>query len=54
MYLGLKLLPHQLAAMSLQEKDSIVARFEDGFKQMWVANGNSLSKIYAGTGALCR
>ena len=29
-------------------------RFEDGFKQMWVANGNSLSKIYAGTGALCR
>ena len=72
MYLGLKLLPSQLAMMGLNEKDSIVsrfrfgyfslflskyiffARFEDGFKQMWVANGNSLSKIYAGTGALCR
>ena len=29
-----------------------VFRFEDGYKQMWVNNGNSLSKIYAGTGAL--
>ena len=27
-------------------------RFEDGFRQMWVNNGNNLSKIYAGTGAL--
>jgi len=53
MYLGLKMLTRQLEAMQLQDKETIVSRFEDGFKQMWVANGNSLSKIYAGTGALC-
>ena len=53
MYLGLKLLPLQLGVMALQEKENLVSRFEDGFKQMWVNNGNSLSKIYAGTGALC-
>ena len=38
--------------MKLNEKENIVARFEDGFKQMWVNNGNALSKLYAGTGAL--
>ena len=42
----------QLASMKLDEKDTIVARFVDGFKQMWVNNGNALSKLYAGTGAL--
>ena len=42
----------QLASMGLDEKDSTVSRFEDSFKQMWVSNGNALSKIYAGTAAL--
>ena len=27
-------------------------RFEEMFKQMWLNNGNELSKMYAGTGAL--
>ena len=27
-------------------------RFEEMFKQMWQNNGNELSKMYAGTGAL--
>ena len=30
-----------------------VCRFQDGFKQMWINNGNTLSKLYAGTAALC-
>ena len=32
---------------------STVCRFQDGFKQMWINNGNTLSKLYAGTAALC-
>jgi len=52
MWIGLKTLTNQLASMQLDEKDSTVTRFEDSFKQMWVSNGNALSKIYAGTGAL--
>ena len=30
-----------------------MCRFQDGFKQMWINNGNTLSKLYAGTAALC-
>eukprot|EP00091_Calanus_sinicus_P012434 TRINITY_DN28043_c0_g1_i1.p1 TRINITY_DN28043_c0_g1~~TRINITY_DN28043_c0_g1_i1.p1 ORF type:complete len:106 (-),score=27.87 TRINITY_DN28043_c0_g1_i1:135-452(-) len=42
----------QLVSLELDQKDSIVSRFEESFKQMWVSNGNALSKIYAGTAAL--
>ena len=49
---GLKIMSRQLASMELDQKDSIVSRFVDSFKQMWVSNGNALSKIYAGTAAL--
>ena len=31
---------------------SFFSRFEEMFKQMWLNNGNELSKMYAGTGAL--
>lgn len=30
----------------------MTTRFEEVFKQMYVNNGNEISKIYAGTGAL--
>ena len=46
------MLPLMLARMKLDEKENIVSRFEDGFRQMWINNGNALSKLYAGTGAL--
>ena len=52
-HIGLKILTHQLARMKLDEKENIVSRFQDGFKQMWINNGNALSKLYAGTAALC-
>jgi len=52
LYIGLKILHSQLASVKLNDKENIVSRFEDGFRQMWVNNGNALSKIYAGTGAL--
>ena len=41
---GLKLLGHQLARMKLDEKENIVSRFEDGFKQMWINNGESIQE----------
>ena len=42
----------QLAALDLMDKQQIVSRFEEVYKQMWVNNGNEVSKIYAGTGAI--
>lgn len=49
---GLKTMAKQLVSLELDQKESIVSRFEESFKQMWVSNGNALSKIYAGTAAL--
>lgn len=38
--------------MQLLDKKQIQSRFEEVFKQMWINNGNEISKIYAGTGAI--
>ena len=38
--------------LNLTDKPNIVSRFEELFKQMWINNGNELSKMYAGTGAI--
>lgn len=47
-----QMLPRQLEKMGLTEKPQLVARFQEVFRTMWSANGDSISKIYAGTGAL--
>lgn len=47
-----QMLPKQLEEMGLTEKPQLVARFQEVFRTMWSANGDSVSKIYAGTGAL--
>ncbi len=51
-YLGLEVLHYSLMDLGLNDKPNIVTRFEEMFKTMWVNNGNELSKMYAGTGAL--
>ncbi|XP_041807630.1 synaptojanin-1 isoform X2 [Chelmon rostratus] len=51
-FFALEMLPKQLEEMSLTEKPQLVARFQEVFRTMWSANGDSISKIYAGTGAL--
>ena len=38
--------------LNLNDKPNIVSRFVEMFRSMWVNNGNELSKMYAGTGAL--
>ena len=46
------LLIQRFLDLGLTDKPNIVTRFEEMFKQMWLSNGNELSKMYAGTGAL--
>ncbi|XP_072471179.1 synaptojanin-1 isoform X9 [Notamacropus eugenii] len=51
-FFGLEMLPKQLEALGLAEKPQLVTRFQEVFRSMWSVNGDSISKIYAGTGAL--
>ncbi|VDP01990.1 unnamed protein product [Soboliphyme baturini] len=51
-FFGLHILSEQLKEAELADKANIVCRFEEVFKEMWTANGDGCSKIYAGTGAL--
>lgn len=51
-YIGLEILALQLEALEPQTKPQTWARFEEVFRAMWVNNGNEISKIYAGTGAI--
>lgn len=46
------MLSKQLEALGLAEKPQLVTRFQEVFRSMWSVNGDSISKIYAGTGAL--
>ncbi len=38
--------------MGLTDKANIVSRFEEVFKNIWMQNGDQLSKLYSGTGAM--
>ncbi|KAM4047691.1 synaptojanin-1 isoform 3-T3 [Anomaloglossus baeobatrachus] len=51
-FLGLEMLIKQLDVLGLAEKPQLVTRFQEVFRSMWSTNGDSISKIYAGTGAL--
>ncbi|XP_015607429.1 synaptojanin-1 [Cephus cinctus] len=51
-FFALEILGKQLALLKLLEKQQMVSRFEEVFRQMWINNGNEVSKIYAGTGAI--
>lgn len=49
-FLGLDVLCEQTQRLNLGDK--VLSRFEEVFRQMWINNGNEVSKIYAGTGAI--
>ncbi|XP_040194817.1 synaptojanin-1 isoform X6 [Rana temporaria] len=51
-FFGLEMLLKQLEVFGLAEKPQMVTRFQEVFRTMWSTNGDSISKIYAGTGAL--
>lgn len=50
-FLGLDVLSDQIQNLGFGEKQTMT-RFEEVFRQMWINNGNEVSKIYAGTGAI--
>ena len=47
-----QILPKQLEKLELANKTQMVKRFIEVYKQMWSINGDHVSRIYAGTGAL--
>lgn len=52
-YIGLEVLDMQLQSLDLIEKiPNIAVKFQDTFRSMWIQNGDQVSRIYAGTGAL--
>ncbi|XP_046485385.1 synaptojanin-1 isoform X1 [Neodiprion pinetum] len=51
-FFAMEILGVQLGLLKLMEKQQMVSRFEEVFRQMWINNGNEVSKIYAGTGAI--
>lgn len=51
-FFALEQLSKQMGLLKLMEKQQMVSRFEEVFRQMWINNGNEVSKIYAGTGAI--
>ncbi|PAA75701.1 hypothetical protein BOX15_Mlig000919g5, partial [Macrostomum lignano] len=49
---GIELMLHnQLESLGLSS-EQLAKRFSDAFREMWLQNGDSVSRIYAGTGAL--
>ena len=52
-FIGLDVVVRQLEALEGGAvKPQTLARFDEVFRAMWVNNGNEISKIYAGTGAI--
>lgn len=51
-FLGVEILKEQIQLIGLADKKQSQSRFEEVFRQMWINNGNEVSKIYAGTGAI--
>ncbi|CAI9731580.1 synaptojanin-1-like isoform X1 [Octopus vulgaris] len=49
---GLYILKRQMEALGFGGKIQMVSRFEEVFKQIWTENGDHISRIYAGTGAM--
>ncbi|XP_038053185.1 synaptojanin-1-like [Patiria miniata] len=51
-FFGLLMIPRQLEAFGLASKPQMLSRFEEVYRTIWGLNGDHVSRIYAGTGAL--
>lgn len=52
-YIGLEVLDTQLKSLEMIDKvPHVLTKFQDTFRSMWAQNGDQVSRIYAGTGAL--
>ena len=50
--LAVQMLAQQVECLGLPNKQAILARFQEAFRTMWAQNGDHISRIYVGTGAL--
>lgn len=50
--LSLQMLVQQLEGLKISSKATLLSRFKQIFDQMWMQNGDNISKLYAGTRAL--
>ena len=46
------MLVQQLEGLKISSKATLLSRFKQIFDQMWMQNGDNISKLYAGTRAL--
>jgi hypothetical protein len=49
-FIGIEMLKYQLG--NFIHKESDLSKFKEVFRQMWIVNGDYISKIYAGTNAI--
>ena len=49
-FIGIEMLRYQLASFVNNEME--MNKFREAFRAMWIINGDCISKIYAGTGAI--
>lgn len=52
MFLWFQVLNEQLKSAGFGDKPQILTRFQQLFADLWTQNGDHVSRIYAGTGAL--
>lgn len=52
LFVMMQILGRQLESLGLASKPQMISRFLEVYKQIWSLNGDHISRIYAGTGAL--
>ena len=52
LWIWFQMLTRQLAALGLADKPQMVSRFQSVYESLWQTNGDSISRIYAGTSAM--
>lgn len=51
-FIGMKILTYQLNTFLSERESQKIRECQELFRQMWILNGDCISKIYAGTGAI--
>lgn len=46
------MLSQQVECLGLSGKQGLLSRFQEAFRTMWTQNGDHISRMYLGTGAL--
>lgn len=49
---AVQMLSQQVDCLGLSNKQAMLTRFQEAFRTMWVQNGDHISRMYLGTGAL--